>query len=168
MKETDYLDENALIVKRLTDLPVFKSFEENDLKKLMNFSKVREYEPGEIIIREGDTDRCIFFILSGRVHVMKDGVQLAKLGRVGDVFGEMAVIQSRPRTASVEAVDKTLCLMVDAAYMDILEEEDKGTFMYVIFRIFSMLMAGRLTDTTEALIAARKEIEKLKEVTSSE
>ena len=162
MKETDYLDENALIVKRLVDLPIFKSFEENDLKKLMNFSKVREYEPGEIIIREGDTDKCIFFILSGRVHVIKDGVQLAKLGRVGDVFGEMAVIQSRPRSASVETVDKTLCLMVDAAYMDILEEGDKGTFMYIIFRIFSVLLADRLRVTTDALVEAKKEIEGLK------
>ena len=163
MKESGLLDENAIIIERLKQLPILKTFAKDDIKSLMQFSRVREYEAGELIIKEGETDSCIFFILSGRVSVIKEGVEIARLGRVGDVFGEMAVIQSRPRSASVEAMGKTLCLMLDASYINMQEEGDKGTFMYVVFRIFSMLLAGRLADTTNALIDAKQEIEKLKE-----
>lgn len=165
MKESDFLDENAVIVERLKQLPIFKTFEQDDIKGLMQFSKVREYEPGEIIIKEGDRDNCIFFLLSGRVIIEKDGVELTQLSNSGDVFGEMAVIQGRPRSASVRAFNKTLCFMVDSSYMDLLDKTDKSTFMYVIFRIFSILLANRLRETTDSLIAAKREIETLKKGT---
>ena len=167
MKESEFLDENAIIIERLKQLPILKAFAKDDIKSLMQFSKVVEYEDGELIIEEGETDSCIFFVLSGRASVVKDGVEIAQLGNVGDVFGEMAVIQGRPRSASVKSVGKTLCLMVDASYIEMLEEGDKGTFMYVIFRIFSMLLATRLSDTNSALIEARQEIERLKANASS-
>ncbi|MDH3976717.1 MAG: cyclic nucleotide-binding domain-containing protein [Deltaproteobacteria bacterium] len=163
MKESDFLDENAVIVERLKQLPILRTFDKDDIKGLMQFSKVREYDVDEVIIREGDTDTCIFFILSGKVIVEKDGVELAELGQPGDVFGEMAVIQSRPRSATVRAFDKTLCLMVDSSYMDMLDKTDKSTFMYIIFRIFSILLANRLRETTDSLIAAKREIDRLKE-----
>ena len=167
MKESDFLDENAIIIERLKELPILKAFAKDDIKSLMEFSKVVEYEEGELIIEEGQTDSCIFFVLSGRASVVKEGVEIARLVNAGDVFGEMAVIQGRPRSASVRALGKTLCLMVDASYIEMLEEGDKGTFMYVIYRIFSMLLAKRLSDTTTSLIEARQEIERLKESPSS-
>jgi len=162
MKESDFLDENAVIVERLRELPILKSFDKDDIQGLMQFSKVREYQTGEVIIKEGDEDNCIFFILSGKVSIEKDGIELTQLGKPGDVFGEMAVIQSRPRSATVRATNQTLCLMVDSSYMNMLDKSDKSTFMYVIFRIFSMLLANRLRETTDSLIAAKHEIEELK------
>ena len=161
MKESELLNENSLIIERLKQLPAFKSFQDKDIKGLMQFSKVKEFQPGEVIIREGDTDRGIYFLLSGKVKVIKDGVDLCYLGRSGDAFGEMAVVERRPRSATVEAVNTSLTFALDASYLGMLEEDDRTVFMYVIYRIFSELMAARLRDTTNELVEAKKEIARL-------
>ncbi len=167
MKESDFLDENAVIIERLKQLPAFKSFQDKDIRGLMQFSKVKEYQPGEIIIKEGDTDRGIYFLLSGKVKVIKDGIDLCTLGRSGDAFGEMAVVERRPRSATVEAVNTSLTFALDASCLGMLEEDDRTVFMYVIYRIFAELMSTRLRDTTNDLVAAKKEIERLKQAGSA-
>lgn len=162
MKESDFLDENAVIIERLKELPILENFEEKYIKGLMPLSKVKEYEPGEMIINEGDEDNCIYFLLSGRVRVFKNGIDICYLGRSGDVFGEMAVIEQEARSASVEAVNTTLCLSVDTTYKDMMGESDKVSFMYILYRLFSKLLAERLRKTTDEFIEAKKEIAQLK------
>jgi len=162
MKESDFLNGNSVIIERLKELPILKSFEEKDIKGLLQVSKVKEFEAGETIIHDGDEDNCIYFILFGKISVVKEGIEICQLGRAGDVFGEMAVIEKRPRSASVEALADTLCLSVDATYIDMLEERDKISIMYIIYRIFAELTANRLRETTNQLIEAKQEIKRLK------
>ena len=69
---------------------------------------VRRWEPGELIVREGDPGGTAYILTEGRCEVYKtlDGrrVTLRSLS-AGDVFGETAVLTDRPRSASVEAVE---------------------------------------------------------------
>lgn len=164
MKESDFLDENANILNRLRDLPILDHFDDKDLKWMLPLCKVVEYNLGENIIKEGDKDECIYFILSGKVRVMKENIEMCTLHRLGDVFGEMALIESRSRSASVEALGKTLCLRVEAAFADALEKEDKMTFQHILYRIFTYVLATRLRDTSQKLVEATSEIEKLKKL----
>ena len=159
MKESDYLNENSHILQRLKALPIIKTFDEDDIKELLPFSKMKEYESGETIIEEGDTnDKHIYFLLSGKVSVKKDDIELFRLEKAGDIFGEMAVIENRARSASVEAFHKSLCLAVDATYAEMLKEEKRVNFMYILFRLFSGGLAKRLRDTNEKLVEAEKKI----------
>lgn len=70
-----------------------------------------QYEAGEVILREGDTGESAYIIDQGQVEVTKqlDGrsVHLAYIG-AGDVFGEMSMIDDRPRSATVTAVEPTV------------------------------------------------------------
>jgi CRP/FNR family transcriptional regulator len=70
----------------------------------------REYSDGEAIVFEGDVDSEMFIIQHGRVRVSKDvdgrEIELAELSR-GDFFGEMALLESLPRSATVRAVGDT-------------------------------------------------------------
>jgi len=70
------------------------------------------FQPGQVIFREGDTSQEAFRILRGRVEIsiLADGkpVILAQLGE-GDIFGEMAMVDERPRSASAQALDVTEC-----------------------------------------------------------
>jgi voltage-gated potassium channel len=60
--------------------------------------------PGDIVFRGGDVGDEMFFIVNGAVDVLAaDGARLARMGP-GDFFGEIALVQDVPRTATVEAV----------------------------------------------------------------
>ncbi|NDE84743.1 MAG: FHA domain-containing protein [Verrucomicrobia bacterium] len=70
------------------------------------------FQPGQVIFREGDTSQEAYRILQGRVEIsiLADGkpVILAQLGE-GDIFGEMAMVDERPRSASAQALEVTTC-----------------------------------------------------------
>lgn len=70
------------------------------------------FQPGQVIFREGETSQEAYRILRGRVEIsiLADGkpVILAQLGE-GDIFGEMAMVDERPRSASAQALEVTEC-----------------------------------------------------------
>ncbi len=162
MIESDYLSDNMRYFERLKQIPTIESFSEKDIKGILGLSKIRKYEPGELILGEGMYDSWMYFLISGKVRIVKNNKELSVLNRTGDVFGEMGVIDGSPRSASVYAVGETVCLATDASYIDRLTGRDKIAFSYVLYRIFSELLANRLRLTSEELIKAREEIEKLK------
>lgn len=83
--------------------------------KVPRFAEIEEYRDGEIIVHDGDEDRHMYVIQHGKVVVTKDlgdrEVTLAILER-GSFFGEMALLESLPRTATVRAVGSTRLLVI--------------------------------------------------------
>jgi hypothetical protein len=77
---------------------------------------VRLYQTGEVILRENDHGDAAYIIEHGRVEVTKelDGrpVHLAFLG-TGEIFGEMAILEDKPRSATVTAVEETAVRAID-------------------------------------------------------
>lgn len=71
----------------------------------------RQFEAGEVICREGDIGETAYVIVQGRVEVLKNlngkTVHLAYIG-AGEPFGEMSMIDEKPRSATVIAVEKTI------------------------------------------------------------
>ena len=76
----------------------------------------KEYQDGDIIVREGETGDCMFEIQEGRVEVIgqKQGkdVRLAVLSK-GDFFGELAIFEREVRSATVRALGHVRALTVD-------------------------------------------------------
>jgi type IV pilus assembly protein PilB len=62
---------------------------------------VEEYDDGDIIIREGNTDIDFFKLIRGALTVIKAGKKIAELTEPGEYFGEMAAISGEQRTASI-------------------------------------------------------------------
>ncbi len=65
------------------------------------------YEPGEIVFNEGDAGDCLFMILSGQVEVLKrfdSEAQVVGVLGPGEYFGEMALLDRRPRSAGTRAL----------------------------------------------------------------
>ena len=62
---------------------------------------VEEYEDGDVIIREGNTDRDFFRLIRGALTVVKGGKKIAELTEPGEYFGEMAALSGEQRTASI-------------------------------------------------------------------
>jgi CRP/FNR family cyclic AMP-dependent transcriptional regulator len=152
MKETDYLEGNSKIITDLKKIPVFEPFQQDDLQKLLMMSKLRVYESGETIIQEGNVDAWVYFLVYGSVKIFKKEKEVASLKRRGDVFGEMRFIDSTPRSASAVAEGDTVCLSVDTEYIEKLTGEDKIAFGYILYRVFSEILAERLKRATQELL----------------
>jgi CRP/FNR family cyclic AMP-dependent transcriptional regulator len=97
----------------LKRVSLFEDLDQKTLDAIANSAIEQSYTPGQEIVHQGDTGAGAFIIRSGKVEVVqeKDGQQttLATLGP-GDVFGEMALLDEFPRSASVRAVEPTTAL----------------------------------------------------------
>ena len=86
------------------------------MKKKKTAALGKDYQDGDIIVREGESGNCMYEIQSGKVEIVRDkdgrGVRLAELGP-GDFFGEMAIFEREVRSATVKAVGPVRALTVD-------------------------------------------------------
>lgn len=87
---------------RLAVIPVFAALDEATLTELARVATEMEAPPGKVIAAEGDFGHAMFAIESGTADVVAGDQTLKTLGP-GDVFGEVAVLASGRRTASVVA-----------------------------------------------------------------
>ena len=75
---------------------------------------VEEYEDGDVIIQEGNKDRDFFKLVRGKVAVLRSGKKIAEITEPGEYFGEIALLQNRPRTATITASVDTRLLSLKA------------------------------------------------------
>jgi len=162
MRESRYLKDDPKNIQKLMTIPVFKDFEVESLGELLKISKIREYENGEQIIKEGQHDPWLYFLHTGRVKIVKHEQVLADLRRCGDVFGEMGMIGGFERSASAFAVGDTTCLATDASKIEDITGKNRLAFNYVLYWIFAEILTERLKSTTDELVKVKKELAKLK------
>jgi CRP-like cAMP-binding protein len=98
----------------LRNVPMFSELGKRDLERLAKLMVPRSVKAGETIIKENDQAAGFFVIQSGRVEAIQgadsDNPQhLANFGP-GDFFGEMALFEGFPRSATVRAVEDSECL----------------------------------------------------------
>ena len=107
----------------LSRLPLFADVSPETLARLEHRMRRREFAPRAVIVREGSSDDSAFLVLSGRVAVRRkdpeSGIEflLAELGE-GEMFGEMALLTRKPRTASVTALEATTCGIIEQSDFD--------------------------------------------------
>ncbi len=81
----------------------------------------KTFQPGDVIIREGDVGDAAYMIANGRCEASRkiDGGGQEPLGTMeaGDVFGEMALLLAEPRAATVRAIDQVTVLVLDKQTM---------------------------------------------------
>ena len=90
---------------------LLESLSDDRLKQLISACRPVSLVPGEALCHEGEIGRAMYVVLSGNLVVSKGGKQIA-VGRPGDCFGEMALIESRERSATLRALDDTLVLEI--------------------------------------------------------
>ena len=93
-----------LALKRevLANMPLFSRLSEREMLRVMQVAEVRAFDAGDMVIKEGDRGDELFTVLSGQVRVSRGDTVLTTFGS-GEHFGEMALIRSVPRSATVHA-----------------------------------------------------------------
>lgn len=77
---------------------------------------IKTYKDGEVIVKEGEVGTSMYVILSGEVEVSKESggeKTVIALLREEDIFGEMALFDNRPRSASVRAIGEVQVAVFD-------------------------------------------------------
>ena len=105
------LDVRLQRVALVRQFPLFADLDEAALKRLGRALTTWYVDAGEVIIRKDSPARSVAFIASGAVELTAAG-QTWRLGR-GEMFGQMAVLSSRPRRAEVRAIAPTTLLVLD-------------------------------------------------------
>lgn len=106
-----------------------------EIAQLLGACREISLVPGEALCHEGEEGRAMYVVLSGNLVVSKGGKQVA-VGRPGDCFGEMALIESRERSATLRALDDTLVFEIPEAAFHQHLSGTPGPLM-ALLRVFS-------------------------------
>jgi diguanylate cyclase (GGDEF)-like protein len=100
----------------LARVPLFQELDPSELDKIASVLRAETYAAGQEIVRIGDVGHSLYVVMEGNVAVVYPSrsadVELARLGP-GEFFGEMAILNSKPRSATVKALDDVKVLMLD-------------------------------------------------------
>jgi len=106
----------------LHTIPLFARFDRKHLERLGMLTEEVDVPAGKVLIRQGEVGDDLMIIVSGAVSVERDGTEVNRLG-VGEFFGEIAVIDRGPRTATVTSETPCRLLVVNHRDFHALMEE---------------------------------------------
>ncbi len=131
---------------------LFKSLDDDGRRRVLESGWVAKFEPGQILMKQGNPGDTMFLVLKGRIRVETDGpsgpVHLAELGR-GACVGEVSVLTGGPRTATVTAIEP-----VDAVAFQHHRIERVLNDYPKVRQLLQSLVEGRARDTVEKLIGS--------------
>jgi signal transduction histidine kinase len=111
----------------LRSLDLFRSLPEEGLRELARVCREESYESGKVVFPEGAAADCLFIIVDGEVEVWKghggDEAEIIAHLDKGDIFGEMALVDRMPRSATVVTSRPTRLLAVaEKDFQDIIQK----------------------------------------------
>ena len=135
---------------------LFQGLSRWEARKVVTVGKLREFEEGETVLRKGGAgeDRAMYLVLRGAVRVQSedgDGSRvLAEFGP-GQIFGEMALVDGRERSADVVSEGASEVLGLTAEDLNRLERRFPRTALKILHNL-SMILSDRLRTTTSSLV----------------
>jgi CRP-like cAMP-binding protein len=95
----------------LARVPLFARLSRRQLRNVLEQTSEYEYDEGDVIVKDGTQGHTLFVLIEGKARVVKGNRTVARLS-TGDFFGEIAVLDRYPRTASVVADSPLVCLVL--------------------------------------------------------
>ena len=162
----------------LKQIPLFGTFQPADHEQLAGLLRRRNLKKGDVLFRKGDEGTALYIIIKGRMKIavpskLGDEITLAILSQ-GDFFGEMALLDSLPRSADATAVEETLLYVLNRSdFLSFLIHNENAvrSILYalssrlrktddflteVCFLNISARLARRLLEMSESLIHENK------------
>eukprot|EP01127_Copromyxa_protea_P009635 TRINITY_DN2286_c0_g2_i1.p1 TRINITY_DN2286_c0_g2~~TRINITY_DN2286_c0_g2_i1.p1 ORF type:complete len:696 (-),score=129.69 TRINITY_DN2286_c0_g2_i1:87-1940(-) len=93
----------------LEHVSIFQDCDETTLKNLAGYLKPLDFKAGAFIVHHGDLAKDMFFISQGSVEIINNNNEVVAIMKDGEFFGEMGLVFSIPRTASVRAATDVIC-----------------------------------------------------------
>jgi CRP/FNR family transcriptional regulator, cyclic AMP receptor protein len=145
----------AIVQKIAAKVKVFQGMPADCLMHTLAMAEHQPHKAGEVVFNQGDIGSSFHILISGEVVVERNKndtpVTLARLS-AGECFGEMALVGSHVRSASVRAVRDSVTMRFDRERVDAYPDS-----AHVIYRNIARILATRLDESSEMLaeMAAR-------------
>lgn len=142
------------LISILKEVPIFEDLNRRELRQIERIVHNRTYAINEAVVEEGEPGMGMYIIRSGEVHVLqktKEGeVQKLASYKEGDFFGDLALLDEAPRSASVIATEP--CQMIGFFRPDLFDliEQDPRLGLKIVLRL-AQIIAARLRHTNEIL-----------------
>jgi CRP-like cAMP-binding protein len=130
-------------VKALGRAPIFDGLTKKELTELARVTEDLLIEPGTVLCREGRVGREFFVIVDGEAEVTKAGKRLSTM-KGGDFVGEIALLTTATRTATVTATTQLRCFILTQADFRHVLEQSPGVQLKVM-----KVLAERLATTAD-------------------
>jgi CRP/FNR family transcriptional regulator len=128
----------------LARAPLLAGVDEDGLARIASRVVEVDFPKDHVIARQGEVGTGFFLVASGSVRVVRDGETIARIGP-GDFFGELSVLDGRPRIAQVVADEPTVCLALASWDFEAVVREQPAVALAILRGL-----AGRLRELTEA------------------
>ncbi|MFP4267355.1 MAG: ATP-binding protein [Spirochaetaceae bacterium] len=154
----------------LRNIPFFKNLSDDDIRQIMKYCRETEYTSGNIVFNEGDRADRFYIVMSGEVEVWKDyesseADMLAVHGE-GKLFGEMALVDDLPRSATVVSRTDTRMLFINDEEFQRLLEENSHIALSIVRSLSAMVRKSNetfLEDLRERNLRLQRAYDQLKE-----
>jgi CRP/FNR family cyclic AMP-dependent transcriptional regulator len=137
----------------LDNIPLFSGLETDELSRLSSKAVVHSYPKNTIVINQGDEGNSLHVIVSGKVKVFlsnEDGKEIIlNTEGPGEFFGEMAMLDPHPRSASVITTEPSKLAIISKADFEAFLHESPETMLKILQQAFARLRA--LTETVSSL-----------------
>ena len=137
----------------LLETPMFENLDPSEIMQVIHIVEVQMYQAGEAVFGEGDSGDSWYVLYKGTADVLKNsdsGEKLISTLGPGACFGEIAILDGLPRSATVRAAEDSVVFHVPRAAFDGLLEKDDLVAYKLIYHM-ATLLAQRQRTTTERL-----------------
>ncbi len=142
------------IINFLLDAPMFGDLDATGLSQIVHIMQVQTLRPGQYVFQEGDPGDAWYVLYGGEVEVLKDASTgrriIAVLGRRA-CFGEMAILDGSPRSASVRVTQEATAFRFPrVAFNDLIAADNLAA--YKLVHQIALVLVSRQRKTTARLV----------------
>lgn len=140
---------DSLVKKLARSVKLFTGLSHEDIREFISNCRKIEAAPSEVVIRQGQQGSEMYIIVAGSLEVQRETtleVKLLATLQPGEVFGELAILDQLPRSATVKAASQCLLLAFERSSLVRIPNVAPK-----LFRNVALILSERLRETNELL-----------------
>ena len=141
------------LITFLLTTPMFEDLDPAEIREIVHIVETNKYAPGEVVFSEGDTGDAWYALYRGEVEVIKTTANAEQPIRKLEppaCFGEVAILDGLPRSATVRATQESTVLRVPRDALQKLLDEDH-LVAYKLIKYMALTLVHELRSNTEKI-----------------